>query len=87
MAFKPDGLKDLYFPKLCFKEFLSCVDKQNYCISDEQTDDCDISNHIKAVYTRENIITNKFKNCSEGVIVKQFTSYCNSFYCAQLWCL
>ena len=90
MVFKPAGMSDLYVPKFYLKgSVLSCVDKQKYLgvyISDDQKDDCDISRQIKAVYTRGNILINKFKHCSEDVKVKLFTSYCTSFYCAQLWC-
>ena len=91
MVFKPKCMSNLYVP--CF--YLNSVEllvteKQKYLgviITCDQEDNCDIKRQIKSVYSRGNVLIRKFKHCTDNVKLKLFSSYCNSFYCAQLWCM
>ena len=49
------------------------------------TDDIDMKRQVQAIYVRGNTLINKFRNCSDEVKLKLFKTYCNSFYCSNLW--
>lgn len=90
MVFKPNGFYDLHIPKFYLNNsMLNLVDKEKYLgviVTEDQKDDCDIKRQIRSIYSRGNILIRRFKHCSDDVKLKLFRSYCNSLYCAQLWC-
>ena len=51
------------------------------CLSDND----DIIRHVKAIYTRGNLLISKFKACSINVKTHLFNAYLHSIYCCQLW--
>ena len=48
-------------------------------------DDADMKRMIKGIYTRYNILVNRFRQCNDEVKFKLFKLYHSSFYCFNLW--
>lgn len=48
-------------------------------------DDQDINREIKALFTRTNILSRRFKRCSVQVKLRLFKAFCICFYDAALW--
>ena len=55
-----------------------------YC--SDISDDKDMKCQTRAIYTRENVIINKFKYCTDDVKSAFFRTYISIFYTSQLWC-
>jgi len=89
MCFKPKSLKCLYVPNMYLNNIpLNIVSTNKYLgifIQDKREDDDDIMRHVKSLYTRGNILINRFRACSFDVKIQLFRSFlCNAYGC-QLW--
>ena len=89
MCIKPKNMSELYVPnvKLNHKN-LVWVQLYKYLgvmMDSSCKDDTDIKRHIRGVYTRGNLIVNRFRNCSDDVKTRLFKTYCNSIYGGALW--
>ena len=91
MCFKPKKLSDLSIPELYLNNKpISCVSTCKYLgvvVSDNLDDDDDIFRQVRSMYTRGNMLINKFRSCSYTVKLQLFKSYLSSAYCCQLWCI
>ncbi len=89
MCFKPKSLSNLYVPDMYLNDkVLKCTSDTKYLgvlINCDLQDDDDIMRHVKATYTRGNIMISRFKHCTEDVKHCLFRSYLSSIYGCQLW--
>ena len=89
MCFKPRCMKSLQVPRVSLNGITlkwTTVNKYLGVILDSNCKvDCDIRRHVKAIYTRGNMLTHKFRNCTDSVKIRLFKSYCNSIYGGVLW--
>lgn len=89
MIIRSKLLKDSVLPEftLC-NETLKVVHVTKYLghfLSDDLSDDADISRQIRKVYIQANILLRKFHMCSLDVKMTLFRTYCSPMYTAQLW--
>ena len=56
-----------------------------HILSEETSDDADISRQNKSLYAQGNTIIRKFHMCTVDVKLKLFEAHCSSMYSAQLW--
>ena len=56
-----------------------------HVVCNDQCDDEDIKREIKALFTRCNILTNRFKRCSRFVKIRLFQTYCLCLFGTVLW--
>ena len=54
-------------------------------MSDDQSDDVEISKQIRTLYTRSNKLLQMFSYCTIDVKKELFRSYCSYLYCCALW--
>ena len=89
MVFNPQSMLDLHLSVFYLNgAVLDKVSKQIYMgiiVTDDQKDNCNIQRQVKYVCSHGNVIIKRFNFYSDDANVKLFTSYCNRFYCAQLW--
>ena len=89
MVFKPKGFKVFKFPSLYLNkkalEYISCHKYLGIIISDDMSDDKDISRQIRALYIRGNMLCHKFKQCTPEIKRTLFRTYCTSNYGCELW--
>ena len=89
MCFKPKCLSNLFIPDMYFNgEVLTTVGKIKYLsafIDCDAHDNDDSMYHVKAIYTRDNILISKFKICNDDVKSRLFQSYLSIVYGYQLW--
>jgi len=85
MCFKPNSLNGLFVPTLCLSDVpLTFVTSKKYLGVHHQDDD-DIMRYVKSLYSRGNMLINRFKTCSSSIKVKLFRSFlCNAYVC-HLW--
>ena len=92
MVFNPTDRRKVVcasFPDFTLAGFkLKFVDSFRYlghiidnCLCDDQ----DIKREIKALFTRTNILSRRFKRCTVQVKVRLFKAFCICFYDAALW--
>lgn len=90
MCFKPGKKSKLYIPQVTLnKEPLKWVSDCKYLgvsIEDSGKDNLDIKRHVRSMYTRGNLLINRFKHCTDDVKTRLFQSYCSSLYGGMLWC-
>ena len=88
MAIIPKHLK-IHTPRVKLAgNVLELVTKYKYLgyfISDNNRDDDALSSQIRGLYCRGNALIKHFRSCSEDVKLTLFKTFCNSFYCSQLW--
>ena len=86
---KPKLLKKLNMPTVYLNgKALNFVSSHKYLgvlFCDDQRDDDDITKHIRGLYSRGNVLTKNFRQCSDDVKCLLFKAYCSNFYCSQLW--
>jgi hypothetical protein len=89
MCVKSKRYKHLHVPKFTLDgRSLRQVSEEKYlgCImSDDFSDDLDLSRQMRAIYTRGNMLIKNFKSCSDDVKLQLFKTYCSNLYCGQLW--
>ena len=90
MCFKPKSLQKLHVPvfSLSYKN-IRLVNKEKYLgleLSDDLKDDQDLMRQLRCIYSYGNMITKKFKCCSDDIKIKLFKTYCCNFYGSHLWC-
>jgi len=89
MCFKPPSLKSLKIPTMYLAgEALKLVTSIKYLgviLESNSKENNDIMRHIKALYTRGNMIINKFRKCQDDVKICLFRSFLSTAYCIQLW--
>ena len=89
MCFKPRSLKHLNVPPvfLCDTElkFVTDIKYLGIFLNADMTDHDDMNRHVRYLYAKGNMLLQKFKNCSDNVKFRLFTTYCNSFYGGHLW--
>jgi hypothetical protein len=56
-----------------------------HVVCNDQSDNEDIKREIKALFTRCNILTSRFKRCSRFVKIRLFHTYCLCFFGTALW--
>ena len=54
-------------------------------ISNDMNDTHDMKRHKKYLYSKGNMLCNKFKDCSREVKIRLFRTYCNNVYGGHLW--
>lgn len=90
MSVLPHTLKDLRVPDLHLKNSkLEWIKTKKYLgvfFTDNGKDKKDINREKCCTYARGNILIRKFSNCSEGVKLDLFKSYCTQFHASALWC-
>ena len=79
----------LQFPEFtlagCKLKFVDSFRYLGHNIDNCLCDDQDINRELKALFTRTNILSRRFKRCSVQVKVKFFRAFCICFYDAALW--
>ena len=89
MCVKPKNMSDLYVPNVKLNgknlEWVNLYKYLGVMVDSSCKDDRDIKRHIRGLYTRGNLIVNRYRNCSENVKDKLFMSYCTSIYGGALW--
>ena len=89
MCFKPKNRSDLHVPQFTLNgsivEVVSLYKYLGVFLADDLVDDRDIQRQVKAIYARGNMLTKKFRMCSNEVKARLFKSYCSSMYCSALW--
>jgi hypothetical protein len=89
LCFKPKSLLNLYVPDMYFNgEVLTSVTCTKYLgvvIDSSAQDNVDILRHVRAIYTRGNMLISRFKICTDEVKLCLFRSYLSSIYGGQLW--
>ena len=89
MCVKSKRYKHVHVPKFTLNgRSLRQVSEEKYlgCImSDDFSDDLDLSRQMRAIYTRGNMLIKNFKSCSDDVKLQLFKTYCSNLYCGQLW--
>ena len=74
-------------PVYLHRENLSRIYETKYLgcfLSDDQSDDVEISKQISTLYARSNKLLRMFSNCTIDVKKELFRSYCSSLYCCAL---
>ena len=66
-------------------KFVSQFKYLGHIICNDLRDDTDIQREIKVLFTRCNILKNRFNKCSLCVKLQLFRTYCNCFYGVALW--
>ena len=81
--------KDLPQPEIYLQEqLMTFVDYEKYLgvvMSDNCTNDRDITRHMRSLYARGNLIIRNFKHCSNEVKIQLFKTFCSNMYCGHLW--
>ena len=89
MCFSAKSFSNLHIPNMYINDVLiPLVDHTKYLgvvITNSLRDDSDILRHVKAIYSRGNLLVSKFKYCSEDVKKCLFNTYLRTIYCGQLW--
>lgn len=89
VCFKPKSLKQLSVPAIYLGtselKFVSDIKYLGVMLNEEIKDDMDMARHKRYLYCKGNMLTSKFKDCSEEVKSRLFTTYCNNVYCGHLW--
>lgn len=67
-------------------EYVSNYKYLGHIISSDLTDDKDILNQLRCIYSRGNSLIRKFAKCSDYVKISLFKAYCSPVYCCALWC-
>ena len=49
------------------------------------SDDDEITNQMRSVYGRGNLLIRNFKHCDDSVKLQLFKTFCTNIYCCQLW--
>ena len=89
ICFKPKSRRYLVTSAIHLgKSKLTFVDSIKYLgviISKDMADTLDMNRHKKYLYSKGNMLCNKFKDCSSEVKVRLFRTYCNNVYGGHLW--
>ena len=92
MMFKPMNRRYIicdHFPAFSANgQILTFVTQFKYLghvISNDLRDDEDIKREIKALFTRCNILSSRFKRCSRLVKIRLFQAYCMCLFGSALW--
>ena len=89
LCIKPKSLKDLFIPSVYLKgKALTFVHVQKYLgifLDDTMSDKPDIARHVKGIYTRGNLLLNRFRHCSDDVKNSLFKTFCSNAYGSVLW--
>ena len=56
-----------------------------HIISNDESDDKDMSREVRAMFTHTNILARRFSSCSARVKIVLFKTYCFCFYGMELW--
>ena len=71
MCYKPKCLRDIGVPAISLNgKNISVVNKHKYLgivLQDDQSDESDMKRHVKAIYSRGNMLASRFRNCSSDV--------------------
>ena len=90
MCCKPKKMKDLIVPEFHLNglpiKYVEVEKYLGYEVCNDLSDDKDISRHIRALYTRGNMVIKHFRMCTNDVKLQLFRTYCTNLYCGQLWC-
>ena len=90
MIFRCNKRKDIRIPNFELNNVvLTRVTKYKYiehCISDDLSDDDNMSRQYRQIYAQGNALLRKFFMCTESVKITLFRSFCTSLYtCELLW--
>ena len=91
MLFKPTWLSgNVVYPSVFLNDrSLEFVDKYNYLghnLCTDLSDDIDVGEKLRKLYTVGNVLIRKFKFCYDNVKCELFRVYCSTIYCSALWC-
>ena len=65
--------------------FVKSIKYLGVTIVDTLIDDDDMSRHKRYLYSKGNLLSRKFKDCSDKVKSKLFQTFCYNIYCGHLW--
>ena len=89
MCYKPSCWPHLHVPDIVLNtKAISIVKEHRYLgilLQNNQNDEDDMKRHVKAIYSRGNILVDRFRNCSTNVKNYLFRAYCSNAYGCQLW--
>jgi hypothetical protein len=89
MSVLPKGFSLMSTPKVVLDDrVLSFVNEYKYLgvfVTNEFTDDKDITRQLRAFYAKGNFLMRNFKICSPDVKAKLFNAFCSNVYCGHLW--
>ena len=89
MTFRTAIDKDVTFPCLHLDEkqlhIVTLFKYLGHILTNTLSDADDIKRQIRCVYTRGNMLINRFKMCSNDIKIQLFKSYIGCFYTSQLW--
>ena len=91
MLFRPTWLKNnSVYPSITLNERnLDYVDNYKYLghnLCSDLSDDYDVGEQLRKLYTIGNVLIRKFKFCYDNVKCELFRVYCSTLYCSSLWC-
>ena len=91
MLFRPTWLRNVpQYPIVTLNERnLEYVDKYKYLghnLCADLSDDCDVGEQLRKLYTIGNVLIRKFRFCHDNVKCELFRVYCSALYCSSLWC-
>ncbi len=81
MCLKPNG-------SIVYDNEIKVVSKEEYLgvfLTDDCSDDEDVTRQMRSIYARGNALIRNFKHCSDEVKSLLFKTYCTGFYCSPLW--
>ncbi len=89
MIFRCNKMKDIRIPNFELNNVvLTRVTKYKYighCISDDLSDDDNMSRQYRHIYAQDNALLRKLFMCTESVKITLFRSFCTSLYTCELW--
>lgn len=89
MTVLPKWLKNMTFPNICLSgKYLKSVTDHKYLgiiVNNNMCDDLDIQQQVRATYARGNTLISRFRKSDDSVKTKLFKTFCNNFYCCNLW--
>jgi hypothetical protein len=89
ICFKPKSLRQLSVPAIYLNtskfKFVTDIKYLGVMLNQEMKDVMDMTRHKGYLYCKGNMLTRKFKDCSEEVKSRLFSTYCNNVYGGHLW--
>ena len=89
MCYKPSSCPHLHVHDIVLNTRVISIVKEHrhlgILLQDNQNEEDDMKRHVKGIYSRGNILADRFRNCSTNVKNYLFRAYCSNAYGCQLW--
>jgi len=89
ICFRPKSMGRMKIPKICLDNvslvFVNSIRYLGIVLHEHSFDTDDMKRHIRYIYSRGNLLTRKFHNCTKEVKCKLFKTFCYSMYGGNLW--